>query len=466
MLDQGEPGCCKLRWSFVGISLFLLHAFPDAVFSRDTNARENRQLRVRRLPNRNFAILGEIFKLSQQHRKVSPISVRSLTSIYEEKNQGPFPSQRPTERGRVMSFHQTYRNVSAPVNSSSSSYSPHSSLYRKPANYSSSVRSVSPLPPSNQQSESPTNQIYSPTPLAALTSNPSRPGISPSITPDVPPPARRDPSPDRPLYASSIPTTLSQKLPTSQPQPQLTQPLTNSAAYDPSKLKPLYTNEIDDALRLCLRMQNTAVNEHGKRPFAALLLGPDNVSVLASHNSISHYQHAESELARLVALQYQRTYLEKCTLVSTWEPCAMCSGTIYWTGIGRVLYAASETKLKELTGEGNTENMTMNVPCRTILQAGQRQVEVTGPVVSWENTVVEEAGKWWREHQAGIVTNGAVVNGFSRSTSSIGARAAADNMSVASKRTSITIYNPDESLLGSIGEDGEYQADLKIDWMP
>ena len=37
--------------------------------------------------------------------------------------------------------------------------------------------------------------------------------------------------------------------------------------------------------------------------------------------------------------------------------------------------------------------------------------------------------------------------------------------SVYDRRTSVSIYNPDESALGSIGEDGEYQADLKVDWM-
>jgi len=67
----------------------------------------------------------------------------------------------------------------------------------------------------------------------------------------------------------------------------------------------------------------------------------------------------------------------------------MCAGTIYWTGIGRVLYAASESRLKELTGSNNNENMTMSLPCRTILQAGQRPVEVIGPVTGWEQKIVD-----------------------------------------------------------------------------
>ena len=342
-----------------------------------------------------------------------------------------------------MSFHQTYRAVSNPVNSYSNP-SPQPSLHRKPANSASSTRSVSPLPPSTYQSSHSKQFLHSPTPQTPLNSFPSQAPVSPSITPDLPA-ATRARSPDRPLYSSPLSTTAPQAIP----------PPLNPKSSTRS-LRLLNTQEVDNALRFCLGIQNQAVTEHGKRPFAALLLAPDNSSVLLTHNSISHYQHAESELARLAATQYSSKYLEKCTLVSTWEPCAMCSGTIYWTGIGRLLYAASEIKLQELTGSNNNENMTMNLPCRTILQAGQRTVEVIGPVSSWEQKVVDESGKWWKEHQGGIAGMD-----LAKSTSNV-----KENGSSASRRTSVTVYNPNDSLLGSIGEDGEYQADLKIDWMP
>lgn len=58
----------------------------------------------------------------------------------------------------------------------------------------------------------------------------------------------------------------------------------------------------------------------------------------------------------------------------------MCAGTIYWTNIGRVAYAASEEALKKLTGKGIGENPTMNLPCRTVFGVGQKEIEVWGPV--------------------------------------------------------------------------------------
>lgn len=76
----------------------------------------------------------------------------------------------------------------------------------------------------------------------------------------------------------------------------------------------------------------------------------------------------------------------------------MCTGTIYWANIGRVIYAASEEDLNKLTGAGNGENMTMSLPCREVLKRGQKAIDVLGPVKLWEEKVVRESGKWWKQH--------------------------------------------------------------------
>lgn len=161
---------------------------------------------------------------------------------------------------------------------------------------------------------------------------------------------------------------------------------------------PLTDTQIDQALKTCLEVQVDATSNHGKRPFAALLLGPDNTSVLLKHFSISHFQHAESEIARLAGIHYTQEYLAECTLVSTWEPCAMCAGTAYWSNIGRILYAASEINLNRLTGDDNEENMTMSLPCRDVIKAGQKDIELIGPVAGWEEKVLRESKKWWETH--------------------------------------------------------------------
>ena len=55
-------------------------------------------------------------------------------------------------------------------------------------------------------------------------------------------------------------------------------------------------------------------------------------------------------------------FLWTCTLVSTGEPCAMCTGTLYWANIGRLVYGFEEAKLLALTGD-HPENPTMSLSC-------------------------------------------------------------------------------------------------------
>ncbi|KAI1611252.1 cytidine deaminase-like protein [Exophiala viscosa] len=238
--------------------------------------------------------------------------------------------------------------------------------------------------------------------------------------------------------------------PTSKPS---TRPETTPAPT----LTPLTRAQIDAAMKTCLDLQITATTYHEKRPFAALLLGPDNVTVLLTHFSISHVQHAETELARLASIHFSQKYLATCTLVSTWEPCAMCTGTLYWSNIGRLVYAASEDKLNDLTGGHNDENMTMSLPCRDVLSAGQKAVEVIGPVNGWEQKIIEESGKWWREHTSEgpekQLRDGS-INGSERpgSLSSV-------------RQGTPTTWTGEETVLSSINDEGEYKADLDIDWM-
>jgi len=135
----------------------------------------------------------------------------------------------------------------------------------------------------------------------------------------------------------------------------------------------------------------------GHHPFGALLLAPDGATVLAEQGNIDTVNHAESTLARSAAANYPGSYLAHCTLVTTFEPCAMCAGTIYWAGIGRVLYGASEAALLRLTGN-HAQNPTLDLPCRTVFDAGQRPVLVTGPVPDTEASLLATHQGFWQTH--------------------------------------------------------------------
>ncbi|AGT10762.1 nucleoside deaminase [Paracoccus aminophilus] len=140
-----------------------------------------------------------------------------------------------------------------------------------------------------------------------------------------------------------------------------------------------------------------ASRDSGNHPFGALLAGPDGAVLLRSGNTFRADKgvgHAEMNVARAAAKAYPPEFLAECTLVTSVEPCCMCSGGTYWAGIGRVVYGMTEKRLAELTGD-NPENLTMDMPCEHIFDAGQRRVEVLGPVPALEEEIAKAHEGFW-----------------------------------------------------------------------
>jgi tRNA(Arg) A34 adenosine deaminase TadA len=119
-------------------------------------------------------------------------------------------------------------------------------------------------------------------------------------------------------------------------------------------------------LREAIALSKSAM-ENGDEPFGSVLVKGGEV-ILRAENSVftghDMTNHAEMNLVKLAAKQYDTAFLAGCTLYTSTEPCAMCSGAIYWSGIGRMVFACSETRLGEIAGIG------LNVPSRAVLQTG------------------------------------------------------------------------------------------------
>ena len=135
---------------------------------------------------------------------------------------------------------------------------------------------------------------------------------------------------------------------------------------------------------------------HGNHPFGALLVSATGEVLMEVENGYMPDRdmtgHAERLLATQASKQFDPKFLAGCTLYTSAEPCCMCAGAIYWAGIGRVVYGLSEHRLKTLTGN-HAENPTLDLPCRTVFAAGQRHVEVIGPLLEDEAAAVH-AGAW------------------------------------------------------------------------
>jgi len=135
---------------------------------------------------------------------------------------------------------------------------------------------------------------------------------------------------------------------------------------------------------------------NGNHPFGAVLVSELGQVLLEAENGFMPDRdmtgHAERLLATQASKQFAANILSNCTIYSSAEPCAMCAGAIYWAGIGRVVYGLSERRLKAITG-AHPENPTLDLPCRTVFAAGQRRVEVVGPLLEDEAAAVH-AGVW------------------------------------------------------------------------
>ena len=133
----------------------------------------------------------------------------------------------------------------------------------------------------------------------------------------------------------------------------------------------------------------------GRHPFGALLVAPDGETVLAEQGNVDTVNHAESTLARTATTNFTPDYLAQCTLVTTVEPCAMCAGTQYWANIGQLVYGMTERRLLDLTGN-HGENPTLDLPCRSVFAAGQKTIEVIGPVPEVEPEIAALHLDFWK----------------------------------------------------------------------
>jgi tRNA(Arg) A34 adenosine deaminase TadA len=136
----------------------------------------------------------------------------------------------------------------------------------------------------------------------------------------------------------------------------------------------------------------------GNHPFGALLADAAGKIIIEQGNvftTLGSLGHAESEVARRGAEKYSPEELAKMTLYTSVEPCAMCTGTLYWAGIGALVFGMTEKRLLEMTGN-HAENPTINLPSRTVLAAGQRAVEVRGPFGEVEDDIAKAHQGFWR----------------------------------------------------------------------
>lgn len=145
-------------------------------------------------------------------------------------------------------------------------------------------------------------------------------------------------------------------------------------------------------LRRAIELSREA-SARGDEPYAALLVDAGGETLAEAQNT-QHSErdctgHAETNLLREASRRLTSATLERCTLYASGEPCPMCAGAIYWSRVGRVVFALDVQTMHALAGVGSDELL---LPCREVLARGMRRIEVIGPLLQ------DEASAVLREH--------------------------------------------------------------------
>lgn len=148
----------------------------------------------------------------------------------------------------------------------------------------------------------------------------------------------------------------------------------------------------DQLLRRAIELSARAAS-NGNMAFGALLADPEGNVLLEAENTTytenNALRHAETNLVEAATTRLTPEQIATATLHTSCEPCAMCAGAMYWGGINRMVYGMSEQHLLEITGVNEHCPTMRGVGCRTILETGQRHIEVNGPHLIAEASAVQ-----------------------------------------------------------------------------
>lgn len=129
--------------------------------------------------------------------------------------------------------------------------------------------------------------------------------------------------------------------------------------------------------------------QNGNLPFGCLLTDANGTVLLEAENTVvtsgDAINHCEINLVHAFANKYDFTFLHTCTVYASTEPCPMCSAALFWSGVGRLVYAVSKEGYKKASGDDNPV-YHFPVSSKALLEKGGRQVIVHGPVLEREGS--------------------------------------------------------------------------------
>lgn len=148
-------------------------------------------------------------------------------------------------------------------------------------------------------------------------------------------------------------------------------------------------------LRQAIAWSRTA-RARGNRPFGAVVIGADGELLAEAYCNTTETGdctgHAETNAVRQLSPRVGREALAQATLYSSAEPCVMCAGAIFWSGIGRVVFGIDAVRLRVFRGE-RAEQRDAALSCRDVFAASPHPIECIGPAMI-EEASAPHVGFW------------------------------------------------------------------------
>lgn len=131
-------------------------------------------------------------------------------------------------------------------------------------------------------------------------------------------------------------------------------------------------------MRLAIEDSARALQE-GDGPFGASLAKAGALIHVARNHQNTQGDllgHAEVALVREVVQLHGRAILEGATVYASGEPCAMCCGAMFWAGITRIVYAATQADIIAALG-----GPRLPIASAQVFAGAQPEVAIDGPLL-------------------------------------------------------------------------------------
>lgn len=124
--------------------------------------------------------------------------------------------------------------------------------------------------------------------------------------------------------------------------------------------------------------------EEGNHPFGALLVRNNEV-ILTAQNTVTTENnpthHAEMNLVNSAWKSLSADVIKESVLYTSCEPCPMCTGGIFWSGIRTVVYSLPATTLGEIANDKFCQS------CSDLFDRADDKTEVIGPILPEEGVI-------------------------------------------------------------------------------